>query len=75
MSEEIRLSDAVRKAMESMSLVDDPLCRVDLDLTAYINTLFPTEQSLSHLDDTMETVCVIIVVKWDKIYIITYQIL
>ncbi|KAH7731207.1 Vps53-likeN-terminal family protein [Aphelenchoides avenae] len=32
------------------------LCRPDLDLTAHINKLFPTEQSLSQLDSVMQNI-------------------
>lgn len=32
------------------------LCRPDLDLTAHINKLFPTEQSLSQLDNVIDNI-------------------
>lgn len=32
---------------------DDPLDRPDLDLVDYINEMFPNEQSLNTLDDTI----------------------
>lgn len=41
----------VRSVIDEMS--SSELCRPDLDLTAHINKLFPTEQSLSQLDSVM----------------------
>jgi hypothetical protein len=49
-------SASVSAAISELLPDDDPFCRADFDVTAYINTLFPTEQSLSQLDDVMDQV-------------------
>jgi len=43
----------VQAAIEAVLPSDDPLDTPDLDVVQYINKLFPTEQSLSSLDETM----------------------
>jgi len=43
----------VQAAIEAVLPSDDPLDTPDLDVVEYINKLFPTEQSLSGLDETM----------------------
>ena len=54
--EDLTYCDAVQEAIEQLMPADDPLYRADFDVTNYINTLFPTEQSLSQLDETMAQV-------------------
>lgn len=44
----------VRSVIDEMCTSE--LCRPDLDLTAHINKLFPTEQSLSQLDSVMQNI-------------------
>jgi len=43
----------VQAAIEAVLPSNDPLDRPDLDVVQYINKLFPTEQSLAGLDETM----------------------
>jgi len=43
----------VQAAIEAVLPSNDPLDTPDLDVVEYINKLFPTEQSLSGLDETM----------------------
>uniref|UniRef100_A0A914ELC9 Vps53 N-terminal domain-containing protein n=1 Tax=Acrobeloides nanus TaxID=290746 RepID=A0A914ELC9_9BILA len=55
MEEEVPIySDKVTSAIDEMCISE--LCRPDLDLTAHINKLFPTEQSLSQLDHVMQSI-------------------
>jgi len=43
----------VQAAIEAVLPSSDPLDQPDLDVVQHINQLFPTEQSLAGLDDTM----------------------
>ena len=55
MEEEVPIySEKVTSAIDEMCISE--LCRPDLDLTAHINKLFPTEQSLSQLDHVMQSI-------------------
>ena len=49
-------TEELETALASLMPGEDPLCRRDWDVTAHINALFPTEQSLSRLDETMLSV-------------------
>ncbi len=48
----LEYSAAVQTAIDSVLPDDDPFYRADFDVTDHINSLFPTEQSLSKLDET-----------------------
>jgi hypothetical protein len=50
---DIELSDDVLKIMEEIVPSDDTLDRPNFDIVDYINELFPTEQSLSNIDDVI----------------------
>jgi vacuolar protein sorting-associated protein 53 len=50
---DIELSDDVLKIIEEIVPSDDTLDRPNFDIVAYINELFPTEQSLSNIDDVI----------------------
>ncbi|XP_059486427.1 vacuolar protein sorting-associated protein 53 homolog [Neocloeon triangulifer] len=43
----------VQRAIEQVLPCEDPLAKSDFDAVAYINTLFPTEQSLANLDEVV----------------------
>ncbi|TKR77009.1 hypothetical protein L596_018061 [Steinernema carpocapsae] len=49
-----KYSRSVYAAIDDLCTTE--LCRPDLDLTAHINKLFPTEQSLSQLDSIMASI-------------------
>lgn len=49
----VRFPPEVQQAIEAVLPSDDPLDQPDLDVVQHINKLFPTEQSLAGLDDTM----------------------
>jgi archaellum component FlaC len=44
----------VEKAIQEVFPSNDPLDAIDFDVTDYINKLFPTEQSLAGVDDTLK---------------------
>ena len=50
---DIELSDDVLKIIEEIIPSDDTLDRPNFDIVDYINELFPTEQSLSNIDDVI----------------------
>jgi vacuolar protein sorting-associated protein 53 len=50
---DIELSDDVLKIIEEIVPSDDTLDRPNFDIVDYINELFPTEQSLSNIDDVI----------------------
>jgi hypothetical protein len=50
---DIELSDEVLKIIEEIVPSDDTLDRPNFDIVDYINELFPTEQSLSNIDDVI----------------------
>lgn len=52
----IELSDDVLNAIENILPSDDPLDKANFDAIDYINQLFPTEQSLSNIDDVVSQV-------------------
>ena len=43
----------VQTTIEHMLLADDPIDRPDFNAVDYINALFPSEQSLSNIDDVL----------------------
>ncbi len=47
------LSPEVQQAIAAILPSDDPLDKPDFDLVEYINELFPNEQSLSSIDETI----------------------
>ncbi len=49
----IELSADVLEAIETILPSDDPLDKKNFDVIDYINELFPTEQSLSNIDDVI----------------------
>jgi hypothetical protein len=49
----IELSADVLEAIASILPSDDPLDKTSFDVVNYINELFPTEQSLSSIDDVV----------------------
>lgn len=49
---EPEVQDAIKKVLPS----DDPLDQADFDAIDYINSLFPTEQSLANIDDVIGSV-------------------
>ena len=52
----IDLSDDVLKIIGEILPSDDPLDKPNFDIVDYINELFPTEQSLSNIDDVISQV-------------------
>ena len=50
---DIELSDDVLKIIEEIVPSDDTLDRPNFDIVDYINELFPTEQSLSNIDEVI----------------------
>ncbi len=50
---DIELSDDVLKIIEEIVPSDDTQERPNFDTVDYINELFPTEQSLSNIDDVI----------------------
>jgi hypothetical protein len=49
----IELSSEVLDVIASILPSDDPLDKQNFDVVSYINELFPTEQSLSSIDDVV----------------------
>lgn len=47
------ISPKVQMTIEQMLSTDDPLDRPDFNAVDYINGLFPSEQSLSNIDDVL----------------------
>ncbi|KAM4797075.1 LOW QUALITY PROTEIN: vacuolar protein sorting-associated protein 53 homolog [Rhinophrynus dorsalis] len=52
----LHLSPVVQQAIEQVFPSQDPLDRADFNAVEYINTLFPTEQSLSNIDDVVSKI-------------------
>ncbi|KAM8974951.1 vacuolar protein sorting-associated protein 53 homolog isoform 2-T2 [Pelodytes ibericus] len=52
----LHLSPGVQQAIEQVFPSQDPLDRADFNAVEYINTLFPTEQSLSNIDDVVSKI-------------------
>ena len=50
---ELTFPDEVQAVITEIFPSDDPLEKADFNVVHYINTLFPTEQSLANLDDTV----------------------
>lgn len=47
----INFPEEVQRAIDQVIPSTDPLDQPDFDPVTYINSIFPTEQSLSNLDD------------------------
>ncbi|KAL4143131.1 hypothetical protein QTP88_005495 [Uroleucon formosanum] len=54
-SETLVYSVEVQKAIDEILPSDDPLDKPDFDTIDYINNLFPTEQSLTNIDDVINS--------------------
>ncbi|XP_070591512.1 vacuolar protein sorting-associated protein 53 homolog isoform X1 [Erythrolamprus reginae] len=52
----LQLAPEVQLAIEQVFPSQDPLDRADFNAVEYINTLFPTEQSLSNIDDVVNKI-------------------
>ncbi|XP_063061095.1 vacuolar protein sorting-associated protein 53 homolog [Engraulis encrasicolus] len=52
----LHLSPEVQLAIEQVFPSQDPLDRPDFNAVEYINTLFPTEQSLANIDDVVNKI-------------------
>ncbi|XP_075709044.1 vacuolar protein sorting-associated protein 53 homolog [Rhinoderma darwinii] len=52
----LHLAPEVQHAIEQVFPSQDPLDRADFNAVEYINTLFPTEQSLSNIDDVVNKI-------------------
>ncbi|KAG8451759.1 hypothetical protein GDO86_003814 [Hymenochirus boettgeri] len=52
----LHLSPEVQQAIEQVFPSQDPLDRSDFNAVEYINTLFPTEQSLANIDDVVSKI-------------------
>uniref|UniRef100_A0AAR2J750 Vps53 N-terminal domain-containing protein n=1 Tax=Pygocentrus nattereri TaxID=42514 RepID=A0AAR2J750_PYGNA len=52
----LHLSPEVRVAIEQVFPSQDPLDRPDFNAVEYINTLFPTEQSLANIDEVVNKI-------------------
>ncbi|XP_018419619.1 PREDICTED: vacuolar protein sorting-associated protein 53 homolog isoform X1 [Nanorana parkeri] len=52
----LHLAPEVQQAIEQVFPSQDPLDRSDFNAVEYINTLFPTEQSLSNIDDVVSKI-------------------
>ncbi|XP_073430642.1 vacuolar protein sorting-associated protein 53 homolog isoform X3 [Dendrobates tinctorius] len=52
----LHLAPEVQHAIEQVFSSQDPLDRSDFNAVEYINTLFPTEQSLSNIDDVVNRI-------------------
>ncbi|OCT92293.1 vacuolar protein sorting-associated protein 53 homolog isoform X1 [Xenopus laevis] len=52
----LHLSPEVQQAIEQVFPSQDPLDCADFNAVEYINTLFPTEQSLSNIDDVVSKI-------------------
>jgi hypothetical protein len=53
---DIDLSEDVLNIIEGILPSDDPLDKPNFDIVDYINELFPTEQTLSNIDDVISQV-------------------
>uniref|UniRef100_A0A8C4R618 Vacuolar protein sorting-associated protein 53 homolog n=1 Tax=Eptatretus burgeri TaxID=7764 RepID=A0A8C4R618_EPTBU len=56
MNELLHISPDVEQAMEEVFPSQDPLDKPDFNVVEYINTLFPTEQSLSNIDEVVSKI-------------------
>ncbi|KAM8853677.1 vacuolar protein sorting-associated protein 53 homolog isoform 2-T2 [Synchiropus picturatus] len=52
----MQLTPEVQQAIEQVFPSQDPLDRADFNAVEYINTLFPTEQSLANIDDVVNKI-------------------
>uniref|UniRef100_A0A8C6S9Z6 Vacuolar protein sorting-associated protein 53 homolog n=1 Tax=Neogobius melanostomus TaxID=47308 RepID=A0A8C6S9Z6_9GOBI len=52
----LHLTPEVQLAIEQVFPSQDPLDRADFNVVEYINTLFPTEQSLANIDDIVNKI-------------------
>ncbi|XP_042548869.1 vacuolar protein sorting-associated protein 53 homolog [Dipodomys spectabilis] len=52
----LQLTPEVQLAIEQVFPSQDPLDRADFNAVEYINTLFPTEQSLANIDDVVNKI-------------------
>uniref|UniRef100_A0A2K5NWR2 Vacuolar protein sorting-associated protein 53 homolog n=1 Tax=Cercocebus atys TaxID=9531 RepID=A0A2K5NWR2_CERAT len=52
----LQLTPEVQLAIEQVSVPQDPLDRADFNAVEYINTLFPTEQSLANIDEVVNKI-------------------
>uniref|UniRef100_A0A8D2L4I5 Vps53 N-terminal domain-containing protein n=1 Tax=Varanus komodoensis TaxID=61221 RepID=A0A8D2L4I5_VARKO len=52
----LQLAPEVQQAIEQVFPSQDPLDRADFNAVEYINTLFPTEQSLASIDDVVNKI-------------------
>ncbi|XP_061637922.1 vacuolar protein sorting-associated protein 53 homolog isoform X4 [Phyllopteryx taeniolatus] len=52
----LHLTPEVQLAIEQVFPSQDPLDKVDFNAVEYINTLFPTEQSLANIDDVVNKI-------------------
>ncbi|TMS07721.1 Vacuolar protein sorting-associated protein 53-like protein [Larimichthys crocea] len=52
----LHLTPEVQLAIEQVFPSQDPLDRADFNAVEYINTLFPTEQSLANIDDVVNKI-------------------
>ncbi|TNN46770.1 Vacuolar protein sorting-associated protein 53 [Liparis tanakae] len=52
----LHLTPEVQLAIEQVFPSQDPLDRSDFNAVEYINTLFPTEQSLANIDDVVSKI-------------------
>ncbi|XP_048375132.1 vacuolar protein sorting-associated protein 53 homolog [Sphaerodactylus townsendi] len=52
----LQLAPEVQLAVEQVFPSQDPLDRADFNAVEYINTLFPTEQSLANIDDVVNKI-------------------
>ncbi|XP_075956208.1 vacuolar protein sorting-associated protein 53 homolog [Anarhichas minor] len=52
----LHLTPEVQQAIEQVFPSQDPLDRADFNAVEYINTLFPTEQSLANIDDVVNKI-------------------
>uniref|UniRef100_A0AC11CVL2 VPS53 subunit of GARP complex n=1 Tax=Ovis aries TaxID=9940 RepID=A0AC11CVL2_SHEEP len=52
----LQLTPDVQLAIEQVFPSQDPLDRADFNAVEYINTLFPTEQSLANIDEVVNKI-------------------
>uniref|UniRef100_A0A7P0TA41 VPS53 subunit of GARP complex n=1 Tax=Homo sapiens TaxID=9606 RepID=A0A7P0TA41_HUMAN len=52
----LQLTPEVQLAIEQVFPSQDPLDRADFNAVEYINTLFPTEQSLANIDEVVNKI-------------------
>lgn len=52
----LQLTPEVQLAIEQVFPSQDPLDQADFNAVEYINTLFPTEQSLANIDDVVNKI-------------------